>query len=245
MKTDLIIETGLPKNLITIKYLNALLLRVYLQLDNINIRNLIMKTIVITGQSGSGKSYLSKKLSKSFYNSILIKTDSYYRDNIFIRILSIFLYDIYDRPLSIKKTALMKTISSIYKKERIIPFYKYDYKRKQSSKSNKSINYTVGNQFLILEGIFAHRLDLDYQNTINIICEEEKEICFKRRLKRDKFERGRNSIEVNKKFNRSWHLFYYNIKKYLNNYEVKVLNPIDEISYDKLVFDLQNISQKS
>ena len=32
-----------------------------------------MKTIVITGPSGSGKSYLSNKLSKLFYNSIVIK----------------------------------------------------------------------------------------------------------------------------------------------------------------------------
>jgi len=62
-----------------------------------------MIKIVITGPSGSGKTYLSIKLSKLFDNSIVIKTDSYYRDNILIRFLSIFLYDIYDRLLSIKK----------------------------------------------------------------------------------------------------------------------------------------------
>ena len=47
-----------------------------------------MKTIVITGPSGSGKSYLSNKLSKLFNNSIVIETDSYYRDNILIKYLS-------------------------------------------------------------------------------------------------------------------------------------------------------------
>ena len=62
-----------------------------------------MKTIVITGPSGSGKTNLSNKLSKLFDNSIIIKTDSYYRDNILIRFLAIFLFDIYDRPISIKK----------------------------------------------------------------------------------------------------------------------------------------------
>ena len=41
-----------------------------------------MITIVITGPSGSGKTYLSNKLNKLFDNSIVIKTDSYYRDNI-------------------------------------------------------------------------------------------------------------------------------------------------------------------
>ncbi len=68
-----------------------------------------METIIITGPSGSGKSYLSNKLYKFFYNSIVIKTDSYYRDNILIRFLSIIQNDIYDRPLSIKKHELNKT----------------------------------------------------------------------------------------------------------------------------------------
>ena len=79
-----------------------------------------MKTIVITGPSGSGKSYLSNKLSKLFYNSIVIKTDSYYRDNKLLRFISIFLYDIYDRPISIKKDKLKETIRSIHNKDRLI-----------------------------------------------------------------------------------------------------------------------------
>ena len=50
-----------------------------------------MKTIVITGPSGSGKSYLSSRLSKLFSDSIVINTDSYYRDDLLIRFLSIFI----------------------------------------------------------------------------------------------------------------------------------------------------------
>ena len=120
-----------------------------------------MKTIVITGASGSGKSYLSNKLSKELCNSIVIKTDSYYRDSILIRFLSIFICDIYDRPLSIKKKELMKTLRSINKKESLITFFKYDFKRKRSSKSKLKINYKDDYQFLILEGVFAHRLGLN------------------------------------------------------------------------------------
>ena len=41
-----------------------------------------MKTLIITGPSGSGKSYLTKNISKLFNNTIVIKTDSYYKDNI-------------------------------------------------------------------------------------------------------------------------------------------------------------------
>ena len=198
-----------------------------------------MKTIIITGPSGSGKSYLSKKISKLFNNTIVIKTDSYYKDNIFIRFLSRFQYDFYDRPMSCKKNEINKTLRSLQNKDGLISFYKYDFKRKHSSKSEESINYEGDNQFLILEGIFAHRLDLNYNETINIICEEEKDICFKRRLKRDQLERGRDSREVIKKFNKSWYLYYKNVQKYLNNFDVLSINPLDMISYDQLVLYLQ------
>ena len=137
------------------------------------------------------------------------------------------------------KNEIKKTIRSIHNKERLISFYKYDFKRKDSKKSKVSINYDGDGQFLILEGIFAHRLDLNYNETINIICEEEKDICFKRRLKRDQLERGRDSREVIKKFNKSWYLYYKNVQKYLNNFEVLSINPLDMISYDQLVLYLQ------
>ena len=204
-----------------------------------------MKTIIITGPSGSGKTYLSNKLNKLFDNSIVIKTDSYYRDNIFIRFLSIFFYDIYDRPLSINKKELKNALTAIHNKDKLIKFYQYDFKRKQSSYSKKSIKYKAENQFLILEGIFAHRLDLNYQETINIICEEKKDICFKRRLIRDKLERNRNTSEVNRKFTRSWNLFYKNIIRYIDINRKISLNPVDKISYDNLVYYLQNISKKN
>jgi len=204
-----------------------------------------MKIIVISGPSGSGKTCLSNKLSKLLNNSIVIKTDSYYRDNILIRFLSIFLYDIYDRLLSIKKNELIKTLISINNKDRLISFYKYDFKRKHSSHSKISINYNVDCQFIILEGIFSHRLDLNYQETINIVCEEEKEICFKRRLLRDQLYRGRKNCEVYKKFNRSWYLFNKNIKKYIKNYKIISLNPVNNVSYNNLIINLQKISNKN
>ncbi len=198
-----------------------------------------MKIIVITGSSGSGKSYLSNKLSKLLYNSIVINTDSYYRDDILIRFLSIFQYDIYDRTLSIKRNEIQKTIRSIFNKDNFINIYKYDFKKKSSSQSKIFNNRKGEKQFIILEGIFAHRLDINYNDTINIICEEEKEICFKRRLKRDKLERGRDVREVYRKFNKSWDLFYKNVENYLNNNNVVKINSLDKKSYNKLVLNLQ------
>ena len=204
-----------------------------------------MKTIIITGPSGSGKSYLSKQISKLFNNTIVIKTDSYYKDNIFIKFLSIFQYDIYDRPISFKKSEIKKTLRSLHNKDRLISFYNYDFQRKQSSKSEETINYEGDNQLLILEGIFSHRLNLNYQDTINILCEEEKEVCFKRRLKRDQFHRGSNSREVKKKFNRSWYLYYKNVQNFLNKNKVLSINPIDKISFNKLVLNLHSIKKNN
>ena len=204
-----------------------------------------MKTIVITGPSGSGKTHLSNKLSKLFDNSIVIKTDSYYRDNIIIRFLSLFLYDIYDRPFSIMKNEVMKTLSSIHNKESLISFSYYDFKRKRSSKSKIRIDYKDDDQFLIVEGIFSHRLDLNYEETINILCQEEKEICFNRRLRRDELERDRDSREVYKKFNKSWYLYYINAKEYINNNKVMSISSLDNISINELIIHLQNIKKNN
>ena len=204
-----------------------------------------MITIIITGPSGSGKSLLTNKLYKLFEDSIVITTDSYYRDSILIKFLSIFKFDIYDRLISIMRKELNNTIISIYNKNRIINSYYYDFIRRRSSQSKIKINHKSENQFLILEGIFAHRLDLNYQETINIICEEKKEICFKRRLIRDKLERNRKTSEVNRKFIRSWNLFYKNIRKYIDINRKISLNPVDKISYDNLVNYLKKISKKN
>ena len=199
-----------------------------------------MKTIVITGPSGSGKTYLSNKLYKRFYNSIIIKTDSYYRDNKLFKFLSIFLYDIYDRPLSIRKLELDKTLRSINNKDRLITQYKYDFKSRQSSHSKVNMSYTDDNQFLILEGIFAHRLNLNYAKTLNIVCEEEKEVCFTRRLTRDQIYRNREKSEVYKKFNMSWNLYYKNVKDYLKDNKILSIKTREENSQEKLFIHLNN-----
>ena len=197
-----------------------------------------MKTIVITGPSGSGKTYLSKKLSNLFDNSIIIKTDSFYRDDLYIKLLSIIIYDIYDRFISIKAKSLLKTITSIYNKEEYATFYNYDFRRKSSSQFKRKIQYQNSNKILIVEGIFAHRLDINYDKTINILCKEKKEICYQRRLKRDIIERGRNTKEVNKKFFRSWDIYSKYLSIFLNNNKVISINTFDNISYKQLICKL-------
>tara|TARA_Y100001968_G_scaffold201228_1_gene184759 strand:- start:205 stop:810 length:606 start_codon:yes stop_codon:yes gene_type:complete len=194
-----------------------------------------MKIIVITGPSGSGKSYLSNKLAKSFKGSIIIKTDSFYKDELYIKILSIFFKDIYDRIISIKIKELNKTVEAINKKVKEVVFYDYDFRNKKSKKTSIEILYKQNTGFLILEGIFSHRLDLNYSKTLNIICNETKLKCYQRRIKRDKLERGRCRNEVDSKFNHSWYLFYLNLNNYIKNNNVIYINQEDDLSYEKLI----------
>ena len=198
-----------------------------------------MKTIIITGPSGSGKSFLSNKLSLLFPDAILIKTDSYYKDNIFIKFLSIIISDLYDRPVSIRRKKLKETLRSIENNNKVINSYSYDFRIRKSSKKRINLKYKVEEQLVILEGIFAHRLNLEYKNTINIICEDNKKICYENRLKRDQLERGRCVNEINKRFDKSWNLFYQNIDEYINNYETIQINPLNKDSYNKLVTNLK------
>ena len=200
-----------------------------------------MTTIIITGPSGSGKTFLSNKLAKAFDNVILVRTDSYYKDSLLIKILSILNFDIYDKIISIKQNKLIKTINSINKKEKSVLFYDYDFKNRKSTKSINNIEYGYHNSILILEGIFSHRLNLNYNNTVNIICNEKKEICFKRRLKRDIIERGRNRSEVIKQFNKSWKIYFNNINKFINNNIIISIDTIDERSYKNLIKRLNKI----
>ena len=199
-----------------------------------------MKTIVITGPSASGKSYLASKIANNFKYSLVIKTDSYYRDNIFIKILSKLILSIYDRIISIKKIEIIRTIESISKKEKYIKFYSYDFKKRRSSHEIKEIEINNDNMLIILEGIFAHRLNIDYNKTINIRCNGNKEICYERRIRRDKLERGENEKEVNNKFDKSWILYNRYINKYMISNQVYEVNPFNRISYKKLITKLNN-----
>ncbi len=93
----------------------------------------------------------------------------------------------------------------------------------------------ITSRFLIIEGIFSHRLDLNYSETINIVCKENKEICYQRRLIRDEQERDRNINEVNRKFDKSWDLYYKELGNYINNNKVIRVNTSNRNSLGKLI----------
>ena len=89
-----------------------------------------------------------------------------------------------------------------------------------------------------MEGIFAHRLDLNYNNTFNILCLEDKEICLERRLRRDKLNRGRSEDEIIKRFSSSWNLFDINFKSYIKYKQFIKINTSDKIDYNNLIYKI-------
>ena len=196
-----------------------------------------MRTLIITGPSGSGKTYLTKKLQNKF-NSLVIETDSYYRDDLFIKVLSKFMYDIYDRIISIKKKKLIETLNSICNKDKEINLYNYDFRRK---KSTILVKRNINSQIIILEGIFSHRLGIDYKKAINILCEEKKEICYIRRLYRDRYQRGRTKDEVIQRFTKSWNLYYKYISEYIYNNQIITVNTNKKSSVQNLFYKLQEL----
>ena len=203
-----------------------------------------MILIIITGPTASGKTYLANILNKNLDNSLVINTDSYYRDNLFIKCLSNFIDSIYDRIISIKKNELIKTIESIKKNQKIINFCSYDFKLKKSTRLLKKLEINNQNTILIIEGIFAHRLGLDYKNTINILCKEKKQLCYERRLKRDLLYRNSTFGKINKQFEKSWYLYNKYISSYIDFNQIYEVNTFDNISCQKLIIELKKIIHK-
>ena len=100
-------------------------------------------------------------------------------------------------------------------------------------------------RILIIEGIFAHRLDINYHETINILCKEQKETCYQRRLKRDELERGRKRKEVNLKFSKSWFLYFKHLSSYLKNNQVYEINSFNKVSYKGLIMIIKKDIKKT
>tara|TARA_Y100001968_G_C18791128_1_gene451216 strand:- start:31 stop:444 length:414 start_codon:yes stop_codon:yes gene_type:complete len=137
----------------------------------------------------------------------------------------------------------METINSIYNNDKNITCYKYNFKNKISTKLKKINNNKK--KILIVEGIFAHRLNLNYKQTLNIICQSNQAICYQRRLNRDVLERGRNINEVNSRFTNSWNLFYRNVKRYLRSNKLIYIDSSDKKDYKEIIENIKEFKYKN
>ena len=197
-----------------------------------------MNLIIISGPSGSGKSFLADRICKKFDYIYIIKTDSYYRDDLTIKTLSLYFKDIYDRIISIKRKELIDTLNSLLNKEDHIYSYNYDFKNRKSTKTELIRDSSqCKNQTVILEGIFAHRLVEKFKKDIfmKILCIENKSLCFKRRIRRDSLERGRKRQEVEERFQRSWEIFHNQSSNFKKDNEIIYLNKKNGEQFNNII----------
>ena len=195
-----------------------------------NFRRLIhinlMKIIIITGPSGSGKSSLAKKLMAELKNGHIISTDDFYKTGNISNLLSNFIPSYFDRRISYKSELLKKTIKKILKDKEINYSYKYDFINKRTEIIYKNSSYIKN---LIIEGIFALEL-LNFISTNNYLLirlKINKDICMKRIYERDHIERGKSKKKSIQDFKKAWNIYEKKEKSY------KILGKNKEIIFKK------------
>ena len=192
-----------------------------------------MRLILISGASGSGKSYTAKLISDNIKNTIVLSTDDYYRNIVPKFVLGKTYISYYDRLISIKYNKLVKNIKKLLKGDPYINSCKYNFINKNSTKEKIKNLEDQSNGYLIVEGIFSFRLPKDIYDLANlrILCTNSKAKCYQRRTKRDIEIRSRDNQEIGKRFNRGWDLYHKNLRRNIsrNEYLEIVNDNLDEI----------------
>ena len=175
-----------------------------------------MKLIFIAGPSGSGKTTTSKLLIKELKNFYIISTDNYYKTGFISLVFSKIIRSYFDKLVSLNIRSLKKDIMYILINKKINHTYKYDFRKKSRTKSNKK---TLKIDYLIIEGIFSKEILnlIPSDNCFLINLNIKKHKCLERILKRDKEERGKNNRSSLRDFNAGWYIYkkklYQNFKK--------------------------------
>ena len=185
-----------------------------------------MKLLFISGPSGSGKTTLSNQIIEKVKNSIILRTDNYYKTGLESRLISKFLKGYFDRSISFNYTLFNKDFKYIIKNGTSINERSYDFEKK---KINNILNETNNINFLIIEGIFAKEFarTLCNQNYYFLELKINKNECMERVVQRDIKERGKSKKQAEEDFLKSWNIYYKNF----NNKNLK--NNINELTITK------------
>ena len=192
-----------------------------------------MKLIFISGPSGSGKTTLSNQIIKKTKNSIILRTDNYYKTGLESRLLSKFLKGYFDRSISFNYKLFKKDFNFILKNKFSINQRFYNFKKKKMKnilKETNNINY------LIVEGIFAKEFSktLDNLNYYFLELKNNKTECMKRAIIRDYKERGKAKNQAKHDFLKSWDIYYdkfknKSIKNEKNEFIITKMTNIDHV----------------
>ena len=170
-----------------------------------------MKLIFISGPSGSGKTTLSNQIIKKNKNGIVLSTDNYYKTGIISKLLPKFVEGFFDRSISFNNKLFKKDFDSIYKNGISICERYYNFEKKTIQ---NILNETNNINFLIVEGIFAK----EFSNTLNnkdyifLEIKTKKNDCMKRVVQRDIKERGKDKMQAENDFLKSWDIYYEKFK---------------------------------
>ena len=156
-----------------------------------------MLIIGIAGGSGSGKTFLTKKIFQSFKNKcVVIHQDSYYKDLSHLRMKE-RISNNFDHPNSIDIKLLIKDVKTLINGKSILqPLYDFSsHTRKQ-----KCITKTP-NLIIIVEGVLVfHFKELANLFSLKIFLDIDPDIRFIRRLNRDVKERKRQVKDICKQY---------------------------------------------
>ena len=181
-----------------------------------------MKTIIISGPTGSGKTTLSKQILDKVHNGIILNTDMYYKTGIKSKILSKLIKGYFDRKISFNYQLFKDDLFFILENCKSNHKYTYDFKNKKVKKifiKKSRIDY------LIIEGIFSKELLGVIKKYLFFLIEIKirKESCMYRVIKRDVNERGKSEKLAIQDFLKSWDLYYLRNRKEYSKYNEKQL----------------------
>ena len=156
-----------------------------------------MLIIGIAGGSGSGKTFLTRKILRSFKTKcVVIHQDSYYKDLSHLGMKE-RISNNFDHPNSIDIKLLIKDVKTLINGESILqPLYDFsNHTRKQ-----KYLTITP-KPIIIVEGVLIfHFKELADLFSLKIFLDIDPDIRFIRRLKRDVKERKRQVKDICKQY---------------------------------------------
>jgi len=192
-----------------------------------------MKIIFISGPSGSGKTTLSNQLIVKIKNSIVLRTDNYYKTGLQSKLLSKFLESYFDRSISFNYKLFKKDFYYIINNGNSRNERSYDFEKKIINNYFKEKNNI---KFLIIEGIFSKEFSrkLCNQNYYFLELKINKNECMQRVIQRDIKERGKVRKQAEEDFLKSWDIYYKklknkNSKNNANEFTITKKTNIDQI----------------
>lgn len=153
--------------------------------------------IAVAGGSGSGKTTFAENLHEHFGDKcVILSLDNYYKPKISQKLDRNGIEN-FDLPESFDEASIKKDLEMLSEGKSIL-LNRYNYNQSDVPKYQFSID---PKEIIIIEGLFAlyFKSVLDY-SSFNVFIKSNLDTSFKRRLERDKIERGYGEDDVTYRF---------------------------------------------